>query len=199
MNATCKRLLASVTLPLWAVGMTVIVSCLMVGHWVSLPKPEVGQTLIPTTAISQPKVSKEMPYTAFHFLYADCPCSRRVLTHVLDRAPVHGVAENLVIIGSKTEELAANALRQGFALDAVAEDELLGKYGVESAPLLVVVDQSGQIVYSGGYTSRKQGLDYHDVNVLQALLDGEAVENFPLYGCAVSERLKDLVDPLGIK
>ncbi len=73
------------------------------------------------------------------------------------------------------------------------------KYGIESAPLMIVDDAHGVIRYAGGYTSRKQGLDYQDQAIVHQLLSGAEVDPLPLFGCAVSQRLKQMVDPFRLK
>ncbi|MEL6111128.1 MAG: hypothetical protein AAFU85_34405 [Planctomycetota bacterium] len=167
---------------------------LTAGHWISLPSPSVGESFTPEQLPENPRVELR----AFHFLYGDCPCSRRVLDEVIERQPVNGVIERIVVIGDqKTDVQMAEA--SGFEVDRCAPLEADAKYGVSAAPLLVVTLGDGTILYSGGYTSRKQGPDNQDVRILSSLSRGEEVENLPVYGCAVSEDLKQLVDPFRLK
>lgn len=88
---------------------------------------------------------------------------------------------------------------QGYSVDCITPEELLSKYGVEATPLLMILDPDGQQRYIGGYTSRKQLLDVQDKVILDQLMSGQEVEPLPLFDCAVSGRLKSLVDPLGLK
>lgn len=183
-------------MPVWAVGMTCIVACLMVSHWVALPRPAVGSEVPLTRPLANG--TDPAPYRVLHFLYADCPCSQRVLNHVLDRDPVPGVTERIVLI-SETDVITGAIRTCGYEADAVTPEELPERYGVESAPLMVIADRHGIVRYSGGYTSRKQGPDIQDVALITSVRDGKPTESFPVYGCAVSDTLKRLVDPLGIK
>jgi hypothetical protein len=182
----------------WAVLMVIIGASLMVNHWVPLPRPELEQSVGKTSLAGLQTVDAENRWVAIHFLYADCPCSRRVLDHLLEQPPRMDVSELVVLIGD-AEELALKAEAQGYAVDAVAPEELLAKYGVEAAPLLMVFDTTGQQRYVGGYTSRKQLLNIQDRVILEKLQSGQEVEPLPLFGCAVSARLKSLVDPFGLK
>lgn len=205
-------LLSKLIVVVWGGALLMVTSSLMVGHWVTLPHPATGTTI--GTLVSQPTGGlsqvtdplTEMPIFdgsskrifAFHFLYGDCPCSRRVLRTIVDRDPVHGVSERIVLIGDDPE-LKSKAIARGFEVETVTPDELKDRYGVDAAPLLLVANSNGLIQYSGGYTSRKQGLDVSDVSIIHHIVNGQTVEELPLYGCAVSDTLKSIIDPLGLK
>lgn len=192
--------LTGMIMPAWAGILLVVISSLMVGHWVSLPHPEMGEQLRIQTATSSGHGSEDLggAVYAFHFLYGDCPCSRRVLKRVVAREPVTGARERIVFIG-RDPELQRDAAAKGYAVDCVDPEQLQSKYGVESAPLLILTNENGEILYSGGYTSRKQGLDVQDVELISRVVAGEPVEGLPLYGCAVSRSLKAIIDPLNLK
>lgn len=183
--------------PLWAGTLCVIVASLMAGHWVVLPRPVHGAQL-PIESFSEAGLNAENDCHTFHFLYSDCACSKRVFKQVLNRKPIANANERIVLVGENSE-LEASARKQEFDLDVVTPEELKSSYGVESAPLLVITDGLGTIRYSGGYTSRKQGLDVQDVDIIQRTLAGDEVEGLPLYGCAVSKGLQAIVDPLNLK
>lgn len=199
-------------LAVWAGLLTVAVSSLMAGHWVSLPHPESGSRLVMGDEATDGPSGESI--VTFHFLYSDCPCSRRVLNHVLKRKSLERANERLVLIGdSPNQQSAAQSAAQsatqtatqnaaeslGFNVDMVTPAGLMKRYGIEAAPLLVVTKLDGTILYSGGYTARKQGLNYRDVDVINRALSGETLDSLPLYGCAVSERLQSLIDPLSLK
>jgi hypothetical protein len=138
-------------LAVWASSLTVVGACLMVNHWVPLPGPEFSEVVLDGNLIND----VDGRWTALHFLYADCACSRRVLEHVLTQPTRTDVRERIVLIGGDAE-LAARAEGRGFAVDQVSPEQLKAKYRIEAAPLLVVVDPHGQVRYSGGYTTRNQ-------------------------------------------
>ncbi|TWU04076.1 hypothetical protein [Neorhodopirellula pilleata] len=181
----------------WVAGLLLVCASLMVGHWVTLPHPRAGEIVPRTVGWATPSDSEKQVF-AFHFLYGDCPCSRRVLKHVLSRQPIPGAIERIVLIG-QDQQGQADAIGLGFEVDVVTPAQLKELYGVESAPLLVVSDGSGTIRYSGGYTSRKQGLDIQDQTIIQKTIADQDVEGLPLYGCAVSKSLRAIVDPLNLK
>jgi hypothetical protein len=200
------NLISPFAVTIWALGMLTVSASLMASHWITLPHPELGINLKGFS--SQPLFRLDDTTTkdaeikagplAFHFLYGDCPCSRRILKHVLARSPVAGSSERIVFVGNDPE-MEEEAIQCGYEVDVVTPIELQTKYGIESVPLLVVTESTGEILYSGGYTSRKQSLDIHDKEIIEGIARGESMDDFPLYGCAVSEELKSIIDPLGLK
>ena len=185
-------------LAVWACLMIVIGASLMVSHWVPLPRPAVDDAAWSANLADIRTDPASGRWAVLHFLYTDCPCSRRVLEHVIEQPPREGVTERIVLIGSDAA-LTTRAEQQGYEVDRVSPEELKSKYGVEAAPLLVVSDPDGIPRYAGGYTSRKQGPDFQDRHIIADLMAGYDVKPLPLYGCAVSRRLQGIVDPLGLK
>ena len=184
--------------PMWAGSLCVVIASLMVGHWVSLPHPTPGTKLSINDGENEESSSKPSEFLTYHFLYSDCPCSRRVLKQIANRSSIREANEKVVLVGEAVE--IESTLRQnGFEVEVTSPASLKSKWGVESAPLMVMTDREGTILYSGGYTSRKQGLDYQDEEIINQVISGEHVPGLPLYGCAVSKSLKALVDPLNLK
>jgi hypothetical protein len=174
----------------WATIMIVIGASLMAGHWIPLPSTAPEEGHLPGAADGRWRV--------YHFLYMECPCSRRVLEHICQRQAVRGMAERLVLIGNSSD-LPGSARREDCEVDWVTPQELETEYGVESAPMMVVVDPKGRTRYSGGYTSRKQVLDIQDREIMDRLLAEEEVDALPVFGCAVSRQLQSITDPFGLK
>ena len=192
-----RRALAVCALVVWACGMIFVIACLMVSHWVALPHPTATDQAW-SVQLNQTRTTQVGKWTAFHFLYGNCPCSRRILDHIVHRVPVDGCQEKIVFIGEDSEMTEA-AMQRGFEVDCVTRDELKAQYGVEAAPLLTVLDPSGKVRFAGGYTTHKQGPQIQDERIIRELLSGGKVKDLPLFGCAVSNELKLLVDPLGLK
>jgi hypothetical protein len=174
-----------------------VVAYLMVSHWVVLPHPASDDPAW-SARLKRTRSNNSEQWTVFHFLYGNCPCSRRILCHIVNRFPVAGCREVIVFIG-EDKEMTEAAVQRGFEVDYVTPEELKARYGVEAAPLLTVLDPAGNVGFTGGYTTHKQGPQIQDEKIIRALLDGMSVENLPLFGCAVSKELKSLVDPLGLK
>jgi hypothetical protein len=184
---------------MWAGTLCLIVAGLMAGHWIPLPHPEAGSQLITAeTENAIQSTNDDAAYFTFHFLYSDCPCSRRALTQVVKRKPIAFANERIVLVGNNSA-LETSAIDQGYEVEVVTPETLKSKYGVESAPLLVVTDERGKVRYAGGYTSRKQGLDFQDTRIITDTISGKTVDGLPLYGCAVSKNLKAIIDPLNLK
>lgn len=189
----------------WLCAGLAITSSLMIGHVVPLPAPARGDVIAAAanaTANADPDQSLEhtpgAAVLALHFLYGDCPCSRNVLDHVLERDPIDGIRERIVFVGKKDprEPIAES---RGYETERVSPVELRSRYGVESAPLLVVVDARGTILHSGGYTSRKRGVNVQDESIIRSVIQGDSEDQLPVLGCAVSKELQSAVDPLGLK
>lgn len=183
-----------VFLIIWAVSLTAVGAALMVSHWVPLPSPQPGELVfsdnLPPAATGQ--------WVAVHCLYAECPCSRRVLDHVITRPPRTDVFEHIVLVGNAAKT-PASVKHWRLSTELVSPEQFKSRYGLEAAPLLVVLDPDRQVRYVGGYTERKQGFNIQVDQILTRLLAGEDVQSLPVYGCAVSKGLQALVDPLRIK
>jgi hypothetical protein len=183
---------------IWAPLLLCVVASLMVSHWATLPKPARADRVVASALAQLRQTGDSGKWQAVHVLYSECRCSRRILRHLFERGPVSGVAETIVLVGSSTE-YAEGAKRSGYRLVVVTPAELAEKYGFESAPLLAVGDPAGNVRYLGGFTDRKQGLEIRDLAIIQALQREEKTAELPLFGCAVSQSLQKLLDPLNLK
>lgn len=222
----------------WGGVLSLVIASLMVSHWVSLPRPAIGDSfaslnlthLTPTTSFAggqytsigqsfageqtHEMVSKRDNIWAFHVIYQSCPCSRRVLKHLLERTVIVGASETILLVldtgdhastglngPCQSDEAAIRdqAIARGYLVQAITPEELRSSHGIEASPLLLIVDAEGIVLFSGGYTSRKRGLSYQDEATIQAVLNGETPDPIPVFGCAVSEQLQKIVDPLGLK
>lgn len=192
-----KRSLVYGVFVLWVPVLLVVVASLMVGYWVILPRPPTGDPEV-RAAVATLRSSDDQGWMAVHVLYGECPCSRRVLKHVLSSQRPTGVSEKLVLVG-RDAEFERKARDKGLRVDVVEMEQLLSKYHLTAAPMLLVVNPRGDVVYMGGYTARKQGPDIADVQIIKHLMVGEAERERPVFGCAVGESLQNALDPLHIK
>ncbi|HBP18930.1 MAG TPA: hypothetical protein DEA08_14230 [Planctomycetes bacterium] len=182
----------------WAALTVVVGGTLMVGHWVTLPKPEREDAQLLRGLAELRRPGEEERWMAVHVLYADCRCSQRILDGFGQQERPAGAVEKVLLVG-RHPGFEETAQRLGFDLRLLEAPELKQRYAIESAPLLLVIDPEGALRYAGGYTSRKQGLDPQDAQVIAALVAGRDPAELPLYGCGVSRELQDLLDPLGVK
>jgi hypothetical protein len=189
---------ATVALWIWAPACILLIACLMVQHWVVLPTPESKDPAVQQALARLRDERTRDRWQAVHVLYAECACSRKIVDHLLERGAIADVAETIVLVGEPSD-LESQATAKGYAIDVVTPDELVQKYGFQSVPMLAVTDPRGTVLYVGGYTSRKQGPDIRDAAIIQALQRQEQTAALPLFGCAVSDALKQILDPLNLK
>ena len=122
-----------------------------------------------------------------------------MLEYVLTSQAPAGSAEVFVIIGSPDAPLLNAIEERGARFVSTLPEELFQELGIDSAPLFFVVDPDEEPRWIGGYSRRKQGLDYTYLETLEALRAGVQPESIPVYGCGVTKSLQAEIDPLGIK
>jgi hypothetical protein len=189
-----------VVFALWVVGFVVVGGYLLSSHLLTLPTPDPDDLGPQHSAIAERQASQRGQWFAVHVLDQDCPCSLRVLSHLLAGPRPAQIVERVVLIAGEVAADRAAAIRAaGFDLDIVAPDQLVERYRVEAAPLLVVFDPADAVRYVGGYGPRKQAADIRDVAVIEALRRGERVAAQPTFGCAVGRSLRTKIDPLGVR
>lgn len=171
---------------------------LAAAHLYTLPRPATSDARLRRAIASHRPSADAGRWRVLHVLYAECRCSRRILGHLAERGPIDGVSETIVLVGGDAA-ITADAVGAGFALDTVTPSELASEYALEAAPALVVADPSDEVRYLGGYTERKQGPDIRDVSIVDALRREGSTDELPLFGCAVSESLQALLDPLALR
>lgn len=171
-------------------------SALAISHWLTLPHPAKQDQRL---AAGLATLAAEAPgWLAVHALYTDCKCSQRIIDHLTTTERPRGVRELVLLVGEDAE-LRDRLTRRGLRTIELSPEQLFARYGIESAPLFLFVDPRREVRYIGGYTGRKQGPEIMDLAIMQGILGGADPAELPLYGCAVSERLKQLADPMAIK
>lgn len=168
----------------------------MVGHWVALPTP--SKTAALDRAIGELVGPNDGRWRLVHVLYSQCRCSQRIFDHLLSRPPP-SLATELVLLVGPNEQFRTRARERGFAVQEIAREALKERFGIESAPMLLIASPDGIVRYAGGYTLQNQGLDYRDVEFLNLIRTGVAVGELPVYGCGVSRELQSYLDPIGVK
>jgi hypothetical protein len=196
---TIRQFVAKFAFVLWVPAVLVPGAYLLARHLLTLPKPSVVDPALLAVMSGLRDPGSQKDWLALHVLYGECGCSQRVLAKLLMRPPVREVTERIVYIGAADTRTESRARALGYAFDQVTREQLVERYHLESAPLLVVADPGGRIRYVGGYTDRKQGDFVRDADVLSRLVEGREVEALPTFGCAVSEKLQSAVDPLRLR
>lgn len=199
--------LGTAVLGAWAAAILIVGAFLMAGHLVSLPAPAMaGERL--TTAVAGKAALAKGRWSALHILYDGCGCSSRVLAHLLARGPRSDLQETVIYAGEPGAGGPAapsgtstndQVRRAGFQFEALTPAELEARYQVEAAPIMVIADPRGAVRYVGGYTDRSGAKQINDLAIIDQLESGGAVPALPVFGCAVSRRVQDAIDPLGLK
>jgi len=127
-------------------------------------------------------------WRAVYILGAECPCSRRVARHLAESPRLHDIEELVVFVGQDSA-IESSLEHANLKLDRKSGPEARELYGARSAPLLVFVDPSGAIRYSGGFARRNDFRDgFQETRVWAALREARAVETLPAFGCALPEK-----------
>ncbi len=181
---------------IWLFAMAAGGATLLGRHLIALPRPAKD------AALAQAMGSMRGPgdaglWMAVHVLYADCQCSQRIAEHLLAGRRPREVAERVLLIGHDPD-LEARFDAAGISVVRTDENDAAVHYHVSAAPLFVVIAPDGTVRYAGGYTERKQGPDPRDLNILADARADRAVTTLPVFGCAVSARLRSAMNPLGL-
>lgn len=180
----------------WFVAMLAVGITLLARHAVALPRPTEDASFARAMAsLRAPEDSGR--WMAVHVLYAECQCSQRIANHLLTSDRPEGVAERVLLVG-RSADLEARLAARGVRVVLTKSAELADRYHVQAVPLFVVVAPDDTVRYAGGYTARKQGPDPRDLEILAAARDDRFFARLPVFGCAVSARLRSSLNPIGL-
>jgi hypothetical protein len=169
----------------WFAAMLAVGAALLAKHVIALPAPAKDQKL--AAALSALRLPEEQgKWLAFHVLYSECRCSQRVVAHLLATTRPSGWAEVVLWTGNQPSD---PALEQHYRVKRSTSAEL-ARLGIDAAPLLVVLDPRGGLHYVGGYSERKQGPVLDDLRILNQAQRAGVLGSLPVFGCAVSDRLR---------
>jgi hypothetical protein len=170
----------------WLCAVLILGAALTALHSAALPAPVLGQ-------------GEGGSWRALHVLADDCECSRSVAAELADRGTRRGWREEVVVIGEAP--VADDALKNaGFGVRHLSAEQA-AREGFQGAPWLVLRDDTGRVVYSGGYAAVRPspGRKLEDGAIMAALRSGRSVDPLPAFGCATSQRLRQQLDPLHLK
>ena len=170
--------------------------CLLALHLLAMPAPDRADLRL--AAGIDLLAGPHEGWQVFHFISADCRCSSRVLERLTSRGVVAD-REVLVFVGAFDASELSRARQRGFEVVLLDERSAEGRFGAVATPLMVVRSPRHEIVYVGGYTHAKQAPFIADLHILAALRAGDVVAPLPLFGCPISDRLTQRVDPLGLR
>jgi hypothetical protein len=132
-----------------------------------------------------------------HVIYERCSCTERLFAHLVARRAFADAEELVLFVGEDAARRDA-VIGAGYRYASIAPDDLFAAFGLEAAPVLFAFDARGRLRYAGGYFDHPSTSKSLDESLYARVAAGEAPKPLPLYGCAVSRRLQDSVDPLGI-
>ena len=179
----------------WLVASTTIAAALMAKHEIALPVPENNDPRLLGSLRALRGSADQRKLLAVHVMYSACRCSQRIIDHLVDSPRPRGLSEKVILV-DPTPDLVARLSAKHFEVIAVTPKELEARFHVESAPLFVLLDERDQLRYLGGYTRQKQGLDMEDLAIIEGVQHSQRLPSLPVLGCAVSDQLKLLINPL---
>ncbi|MFO0624861.1 MAG: hypothetical protein U0325_04535 [Polyangiales bacterium] len=185
---------AKALLGLWVTAMVLLGTFALATHVAALPVPDPQDPRLRGAVASLRRPGRPL---AVHALYADCRCSQMIRAHLARRGVMPGVDEVVLLVGDAPAHRARVEAR-GFRVLAVSDEELLRRWRMEAAPLLVVTDAGGVVRYAGGYRRAKSSAA-EDPDVIRAVAAGRRPRRMPALGCPVSARLQARLDPIGLR
>lgn len=175
----------------WAVSISVPLGLFSASHMAALPVAE-------EVAVDSGEVAGE--WRIVHVLAEECACSRSVIEYLLDRGSAGEMQEDVVLLDG-SRELVSRLRSGGFRVTTVEAEDFCESLGSEGVPFFQVVEGGESPRYSGAYfdSAFRATSGFLDLKTYSLIKDGGFVLSRPVFGCATSERLKSLLDPLGLK
>ena len=138
-------------------------------------------------------------WTMTHVLGKGCKCSDLVYKYLLKRGPSPDLVENVILLG-EVPEYRSGLEKRGFRVTERNPREIASEKAV-GVPFLLITSAKGEGVYAGGYASSmiEERTLLLDLKILHSLRDGKNAAELPIFGCAVSQRMQKLIDPLELK
>jgi len=193
-RAARNSLLGTLLVVAWAVVTLVGLAALSFNHMFAMPTPGQAQSLSQAMLSLRQGSGREF---LVHVIDGDCSCTERLFAHLLERGPFPDVEEVVLFAGNDPGKQRA-AEGAGFAFVAISSTALLERYHLEVAPVLVAFDGAANLRYLGGYYDHPAAMWPRDERLRDELARGDSPRPLPVFGCAVSERLQNELDPLGI-
>ncbi|MDX2012616.1 MAG: hypothetical protein SFW67_20630 [Myxococcaceae bacterium] len=168
----------------WLLSVLALGGLLTLLHEAPLPAPS-ATAAAPTTT-----------WTLTHGLAMRCPCSRRIVDHLLARGATAEATEEVLLVDAMPATRSALEAR-GFHVRSVDADTL-PRLGFEAVPGLVIRSPEGRVAYAGAHAPRRTG-PVDDLSLFVRAREGAATTPFAVLGCAISQALTARVDPLSLK
>lgn len=175
----------------WAAASLFVGSVMMVKHLIPLPAT--------FTASGKESRAVRAPQKLIYLLAEGCGCSQIVAEYLVETGPRPNYEEEVWTIGD-LGRWGRRLHERRFSIRPLRSEHDLERYSIQGAPMLIVTDTEGKITYRGGYAPRllRNPDEVKVGSVLKSLRDGAVVEAFPVFGCAVGQNLRQILDPVGI-
>jgi len=189
-----RKAIGAALIAIWAAGMLLAISTIALPHMA--PMPGASRAARTTQALLALRRDPRREFIV-HVIAAHCSCTDRLFAHLVQRGPFADADEVIVFAGEDAAKQAA-AMRAGFRYVNVDAEALARRFLLESAPVMFAFDAHGALRYAGGYFNHPSARSALDEGIREQVRRGASPEPLPVYGCAVSARLRESVDPLGI-
>jgi thioredoxin-related protein len=179
---------------LWFALLSIPLSYMMGMHSLSLnpSKKETLKSLVNSKASSN-------KWSQLHFLGGDCGCSENVFKSLMKRKPASDINEQVFIIG-KNDQWIKSLKEKGYFVINADMDEFVKKYSINAVPQLSIFDNKNNLLYSGGYTSKRGPASIvEDRLIYQELKEKQETSERPIFGCLNGSINRKNADPLKIK
>jgi hypothetical protein len=183
---------------LWFFGIVVLMAALAISHLFSLPRLARRDSRL-AAGLAELLPSDRGGWASIHVLYTECRCSQRIFQHLRTSGRPRDLREIVLLVGDDRDAIGTPLARRGFEVVSIGAEKLDARFGIEGAPAFVLVDPARNVRYSGGYTTRQQGPNIRDLAIVNEVRQGDEVADLPVFGCAISERLKAVFDPFATR
>lgn len=184
--------LALGVLAAWLSVSTVTLALLSLNHGIAFPSPEPDR--LSRISKSLYELAPKTDRLIVHVLASDCSCTASLTRHLLQ----HGADGNeLIVYVGDDPKFQNSAEKAGYNFIPVSNQQLTD-LGLESAPVLAVFSERGELDYLGGYYDHPSASRPLNLSLLAEINAGDLPNPLPIFGCATSARLKSVFDPLGL-
>lgn len=176
----------------WFMVLSVPFSIMMGTHTLSL-QPSRNPRLKDLSSKEKEKL------TVLHFVNPECGCSEKVVKSLSERSSDKQSREVVHILGTHTGWVKALEAK-GYEVKSGKMDDYEKIYTITAIPQLVIIDQNKEILYSGGYSSKRgPASTVEDKKILSEVKASKNSIERPIYGCVNGSENQRKTDPFGSK
>lgn len=177
----------------WVFVVVIIFTTKMASHLIALPAPENDRDLVNNLHSLVPIPSS---WTAIHIIYKNCSCTAGLIRQLKKRGKYSEISELVIYVGNDKNQQ-DSLLKAGYNVYNVSEEVLISVTGIETSPVLIILDSVGQVKYLGGYFEGSEAIFSLDLKIIKNSIEKKTFTALPIYGCPLSDRLKEIYDPFG--